>query len=60
MNKEQVLGIARHILTAVGGVFVSKGTVDGSELEVIVGAVVALAGVIWSVVAKNKNKEISG
>ena len=47
-------GIVRHILTAGGGVLVSKGVITDGMLEVAIGAVVALAGVIWSALAKDK------
>jgi hypothetical protein len=54
MSKEQILGIARHILTFVGGFFVVRGYVDESLLSELIGGTLALAGTIWSVVTKNK------
>lgn len=51
-DKLVILGIVRHILTAVGGALATKGIIVTSDVEVIVGGVVALVGVIWSVVAK--------
>lgn len=54
-TKDTVLnGIVRHILTAVGGALVTKGMIAETELELAVGAIVTLAGVIWSAVAKRK------
>lgn len=57
MNKNQILGIARHILTFVGGFLVVRGYVDESTLTEIIGSVVTLAGLVWSVVDKNPKKD---
>jgi len=54
MNKDILLGIARHILTALGGVLVTKGLADAPGIEAAVGALVALAGFVWSVIAKTR------
>jgi len=54
MSKEQILGIARHILTFVGGFFVVKGYIDESILSELIGGALALAGTVWSIVDKNK------
>ena len=47
-------GIVRHILTAGGGVLVSKGVMTDGMLETSIGAVITIAGVIWSALAKKK------
>ena len=47
-------GIARHILTAAGGALVARGTIAESELELAVGAIIALVGIIWSAFAKRR------
>ena len=52
MNRETILGIVRHVLTAAGGIAVTKGYIDESALVAGVGALVALAGVVWSVIDK--------
>lgn len=58
MNKEQILGIIRHALTFVGGVFVLRGYIDESLAEQISGGLVTLIGTIWSIFAKKTvNKE---
>lgn len=51
-TQDRILGIVRHLLTTFGGVLVSKGTIDAGQLEIIAGSLVALAGVVWSVLAK--------
>lgn len=57
MNKLQILGIARHILTFLGGFLVVRGYVDESTLTEIIGSTVTLAGLIWSVFDKNPKKD---
>jgi hypothetical protein len=54
MNKEQVLGIVRHILTFGGGIVVGKGWFDEATMTAIVGAVVTVVGALWSVWAPEK------
>lgn len=54
LTQEQVLGIVRHTLTFVGGIFIAKGTIDETVATEIIGGVVTLVGAIWSIVAKNK------
>jgi hypothetical protein len=54
LTKEQILGIVRHSLTFVGGIFVMKGLIDETILTEIVGGVMTLTGAIWSIVDKNK------
>jgi len=57
MNQNQILGIARHILTFVGGFLVVRGKIDESTLTEIVGSVITLAGLVWSVVDKKEKKD---
>lgn len=57
MNQDILLGIARHILTALGGVLVTKGLADAPGVEAAVGALIALAGFVWSVIAKTRAKQ---
>lgn len=52
LTKEQVLGIVRHTLTFVGGIFIAKGVVDEATVTEIVGGVLTLTGAIWSIVVK--------
>tara|TARA_R100000808_G_scaffold3367_2_gene12087 strand:- start:12057 stop:12245 length:189 start_codon:yes stop_codon:yes gene_type:complete len=47
-------GVVRHVLTAVGGALVTKGVMGETELEMAIGAVITIAGVIWSALAKKK------
>jgi hypothetical protein len=52
MNKEQIQGIVRHVLTFVGGILVFQGVIEESILNEVIGAAVSLAGAIWSIFAK--------
>lgn len=52
MSKEQIAGIVRALVAAVGGYFVGKGLLDGATMETIAGAVATLATAVWSVWAK--------
>lgn len=54
MSKDIWLGLVRHILTAIGGYLVARGTLDAATVETGVGAVVTLGGVAWSVLDKKK------
>lgn len=53
MNTAIFLGILRHIITIAGGATL----VSDSELQTIIGALVALAGVAWSIYEKRQKKD---
>jgi hypothetical protein len=55
LSKEQILGIARHALTFIGGILIMKGIIDEGTLAEITGGVITLAGTIWSIIDKNKS-----
>ncbi len=52
--KDQISGLIRHGLTALGGFIVAKGLVEDSLIQDAIGAVMTLVGIIWSVAAKKK------
>jgi hypothetical protein len=54
MKKEHVLGIVRHTLTFVGGLWVMKGFIDENILSETVGGIITAIGGIWSIVDKTK------
>jgi hypothetical protein len=56
MNKEQIFGIIRHLLTSVGGVIITNVRWHVAE---ITGSIIAIVGVIWSVLSKKKEVEVS-
>lgn len=49
-----ILGVIRHVLTALGGGLVASGTLSGDDLNLAIGAISTLVGIAWSVVAKRK------
>jgi hypothetical protein len=55
ITKEQGLSIIRHTLTFVGGLVVMFGLIDESVFTELSGSVIALAGLVWSIIEKNKN-----
>lgn len=57
MGKDQLLGILRHVLTFLGGVFVLQGWLDEGLVQETVGAIATLIGTVWSVLDKKKVTE---
>lgn len=55
MKKEIVLGIVRHALTFVGGIFIAKGVIDEASTEALSGSFLTIIGTIWSVIQKQKD-----
>ena len=51
-TQDRVLGVVRHILTAGGGYLTAKGYVDADGVEQLVGAVITIAGTVWSILSK--------
>lgn len=49
MNVQMVSGVVRHLMTALGGILVAHGVVEAGEIEMVIGAVVTLAGFAWSI-----------
>lgn len=56
MSKEAILGVVRHILTFGGGLLVSKGALDEATMLEGVGAIITIAGIVWSI---RQKKQIS-
>lgn len=54
MNKDQIIGIVRHVLTFGGGFLVAKGVTDAASLNEIIGGLITVIGGIWSILAKKK------
>ena len=52
---EQLKGFLRHALTFAGGLLVTKGYVETSEVEALVGAIITLSGFVWSYWVKRGN-----
>jgi hypothetical protein len=52
MTGEQIAGVVRAIVAAVGGYFVGQGLVDAETVTTIGGAVATLAAAAWSIYSK--------
>jgi len=52
MSFTVISGIIRHVLTALGGGLVVTGNVDADQANEVVGAIMTLTGVIWSIFDK--------
>jgi pyrimidine deaminase RibD-like protein len=57
---EYISSLIRHGLTSVGGSLVAKGVITTTMFDEVVGAIVVLAGVIWSVASKSILKKLHG
>ncbi len=54
MNKEQVVGLLRHVFTFGGGFLVTNGLLDSEMLGELIGGLLSVIGVVWSIVDKKK------
>lgn len=55
MSWKTFLGaLVRHSLTIAGGALVHKGIISGDQLPDVVGGVMAVGGVAWSLVNKHQ------
>lgn len=52
MLKSAILALLRQILTVAGTALVAKGYVQASDVEPVVGALLTIGSVIWSVADK--------
>lgn len=54
MTSDQFQGIARHVVSAVGGILLTLGTVNPDTVTQASGAVMALAALVWSLWEKTR------
>ena len=52
MLKPAILALIRQVLTVIGTALVAKGYVQASEVEPVIGALLTIASVIWSITDK--------
>ena len=52
MLKPAILALTRQILTIAGTALVAKGFIQASDLEPVIGAMLTIGSVIWSVADK--------
>ena len=53
MKKEQILGLIRHSLTFIGGIYVMRGLIQEQLAQEVVGGLLTAIGGIWSVIDKS-------
>jgi len=56
INKDQFLGVVRHVVTFIGGVLVARGKLDMGSVETIVGFITTVTGLIFSFIAPEKTQ----
>lgn len=49
---DTISGIIRAVLAALGGILVTKGYLDDATLQTLIGALLPLIAVVWSIIAK--------
>ena len=54
MTGEQIAGIVRAVVAAVGGYLVGKGRADAETVAAVGGALATLAVAVWSGLSKKK------
>jgi hypothetical protein len=52
MNKNEVYGIVRTILAAVGGYFAGQGVIDSETAVALAGAGATIVAAVWSIKSK--------
>lgn len=58
MNKQTIEVVVRALLQAVAGALATRGiAIEGSQTEAIIGGIIALGTVVWSLKSKAKKAE---
>ena len=58
MNKQTIEVVVRALLQAVAGALATRGiAIEGSQTEAIIGGIIALGTVVWSIKSKAKKAE---
>ena len=52
MLKPAILALFRQVLTIAGTVLVAKGYVQASDVEPLIGALLTIGSVVWSIADK--------
>lgn len=56
LNKVTVMALVRHAMTFAGGVLISAGIFDAGTIEQLTGAIVTIAGALWSLYEKSQRE----
>jgi hypothetical protein len=60
MLKPAILALIRQVLTVAGTALVAKGYVEATQVEPLIGAVLTIGSVVWSVADKRGRAVIKG
>lgn len=52
MSSDDIQGIIRHVLTTAGGALVTQGLLTSGQLSDLIGAVMVIGGIGWSLYQK--------
>jgi hypothetical protein len=52
MLRPAILALVRQVLTVAGTALVAKGYIEASDVEPVIGAMLTLGSVVWSVADK--------
>ena len=58
MTGEQIAGLVRAIVAAVGGYLVGKGLADAETVAAVAGAAATIVAAVWSVLSKKKAEPV--
>ncbi len=58
-NQEQIMSLARAFLMAVGTAMVAKGYISSAILEPLIGLVVMVVPVVWSMYAHTESNAVA-
>ena len=58
MLKPAMLALVRQILTVAGTALVAKGYVQASDIEPVIGVLLTIGSVVWSVADKKGRTEL--
>ena len=54
MNKNEVYGVVRTILAAIGGYFAGQGVIDSETAVALAGAGATIVAAVWSIRSKRE------
>ena len=54
MNKNEVYGIVRTVLAAIGGYFAGQGVIDSETAVALAGAGATIVAAVWSIRSKRE------
>lgn len=56
LSWDEVQGLIRHGLTSGAGALVAHGIIGSSDVEPVIGAVMGLLAILWSIASKRMAK----